>query len=125
LTIDRLITVPKPRKICNVIEARKFLDRWERSGEPLAAWCRQRGLSHQSLAAYKRYRYPPELDAGEKKQDAVPAVQFVELHLDPTPPPPPKDARYVIRLQNGRAIELGPAFRDDDIQRLIALVETC
>jgi len=107
------------RKIRNLIEARKLLDHWERSGEPFGVWCRQQGISYRSLAAYKRYRHPPT--PTDKKADG-PAIEFVELQLAPAPP---TVARYAIRLQNGRAIELGPAFRDDDIQRLIALVETC
>ncbi len=42
------------RKSRNMIEARKLLARWERSGKPFAAWCRQQGVSYQSLADYKR-----------------------------------------------------------------------
>jgi hypothetical protein len=54
------------RKIRNVIEARKLLSRWERSGEPFAAWCRQKGVSYQSLAAYKRYRDPNRPTPGRR-----------------------------------------------------------
>jgi len=107
------------RKIRNLIEARKLLDRWERSGEPFGVWCRQQGISYRSLAAYKRYRHPPS-PTDEKTDDA--AIQFVELQLDPASPP---TARYAIRLPNGRAIECDAAFQDGHIQRLLALVETC
>ena len=107
------------RKIRNLIEARKLLDRWERSGEPFAAWCREQGVSYQSLAAYKRYRHPPTPTG--KKADG-PAIEFVELQLAPAPPP---TARYTLRLQNGHAIECDDAFQDDHIRRLLALVQAC
>jgi len=112
------------RKIRNVIEARKLLTRWERSGQPFAAWCRQQGVSYQSLATYKRYRDPnrPATRKKTKKTTkSIEPVQFVELQLQTTPAP----AAYAIRLNNGRAIELGDNFNDAVVKRLIALVETC
>jgi len=112
----------KLRKIRNVIEARKLLSRWESSGQPFAAWCRQQGVSYQSLAAYKRYRDPNRPAAKKKTVKPVESVQFVELQLQTAPTP---THEYAIRLQNGRAIELGDSFDDAVLKRLIALVETC
>jgi hypothetical protein len=102
---------PKGRKVNDAREAEQLLAAWSASGQPMAAWCEQRGLNWYSLAGYKGW-----------PKRAAPA--FVEVHTAPPLPPPDPCALYRIRV-GPFLVETEPSFDEDSLRRLLKLVATC
>jgi hypothetical protein len=82
-----------------------------RSGQSVAAFCRER-----SLCAPHFYWWKKRLRDGE-------ATKFVEVELAEPSVSAPGDSRIEVRLQNGRSLMVGPGFNPEHVRALLAVVE--
>jgi transposase-like protein len=94
-----------------------------RSGQSVAAFCRERGVCAPQFFAWKkrlRQTATPRQPQGNE------AAQFVEVKLAAAGP----EARAAcgtaieVRLQNGRSLLVGPGFDAQHLRALLAVVET-
>jgi len=86
-----------------------------RSGQSVAAFCRERGLC------------APQFFAWKKRLRQAPAGQFVEVQLVGTQEPVPVAAAHSraieIRLGSGRRVFVEPGFDADHLRALLAALE--
>lgn len=101
----------KGRKVHDAKEAEQLIAAWSASGQPMAAWCEQRGLNWYSLAGYKGW-----------PKRAAPA--FVEVQTQPSLPP--QDSCSLYRIRVGQFIvETDATFDEGSLRRLLKVVATC
>jgi len=107
--------------------SRKAREKWQRlvseqarSGQSVAAFCQERGLSEPHFYWWKK-----------RLHESVPA-KFVEVKLaangsrlaGSAPEPRVSDDAWVeIRLRNGRSVVVGPGFDAGHLHALLAVVE--
>lgn len=113
--------------------SRKARDKWQRlvseqgrSGQSVAAFCRERGLCAPHFFEWK------------KRLGTSPWAKFVEVKLasgGPEPagaageprtgglPRPGSDRRVEVVLKNGRSLRVGPGFDAELVRALLAVVE--
>jgi hypothetical protein len=82
-----------------------------RSGQSVAAFCRER-----SLCAAHFYWWKKRLRDGK-------ATEFVEVQLAEPTVSAPDDSRIEVRLQNGRSLMVGRGFDPEQVRALLAVVE--
>jgi hypothetical protein len=83
-----------------------------RSGESVAAFCRERKLRASHFYWWKtRLR--------EKT-----TARFVEVRVEGSRTNLPVDSRIEVRLQNGRSLVVGRGFDAEHVRALLAIVET-
>lgn len=127
------------RKVRDADEAKQLLAAWSRSGVPMADWCKQRGVSWYSLAAFKgwpkRARATGEAPHRKSLQgeshphsqtttQSTDAPAFVEV--DTTKTVPHNDAPMLYRLRVGSiTVETDASFDEDSLRRLLRLVASC
>ena len=102
---------------------RKLVSEQVRSGQSVAAFCRERGLCAPHFFAWKKRLR----EAGTLRQpQGGEAAQFVEVKLVAVAPAASLagDSRVEIRLQNGRSLLVGPGFDAQHLQALLAVVES-
>lgn len=103
---------------------RDVLAQWRASGLTRAAFCRQRGISYHTLTYWKeRLAHPPQARAVRREQPA--GAQFVELAALVPRAHAPEAPRYEIVLANGRRLRLAGGFVEEEVARLLAMVEAC
>ena len=126
---------------------RKLVSEQGRSGQSVAAFCRERGLCAPQFYAWKKRLR--EADAG-KGEFRTPLTKFMEVQLAPagwggagTGPAgaarearaagvvrgagvsrAADDARVEILLKNGRSLRVGPGFDAELVRALMAVVES-
>ena len=83
-----------------------------RSGQSVAAFCRERSLCVPHFYWWKRRLWDGK------------ATKFVEVQLAEPAVSAPGDSRIEVRLQNGRSLVVGRGFDPEHVRALLALVET-
>ena len=91
---------------------RRLISEQMRSGESVAAFCRERKLRASHLYWWK------------KRLRENTAARFVEVQVAESPANVPGDARIEVRLQNGRSLLVGRVFDSEHVRALLAVVET-
>lgn len=120
---------------------RKLVSEQGRSGQSVAAFCRERGLCAPQFYAWKKRLREADAGQGEFR---TPLTKFMEVQLAPagwggagtgpagvTREPSAAgvsraagDARVEILLKNGRSLRVGPGFDAELVRALIAVVES-
>lgn len=104
---------------------RRLVCEQARSGESVAAFCRQRGVcAPQFFAWKKRLR---QAETAQQPQGGIggEAAKFVEVKVTGAAPEPdvPGGAAVEVRLSNGRSLLVGPGFDAQHVRALLAVVE--
>lgn len=112
----------KPRDPHKEQHWRQLIERWQRSGLSVRAFCERHRLAIPSFYAWRR-----TLQQGDRQGSgsAPTPVTFVPIPL-PTQPPA-DDALIEVVLRNGRRLRLTPSVALSVIRDLVALLEeaTC
>lgn len=113
-------------------EARQYwaqlIDEQQRSGQSVAAWCRERGLWAPSLFAWKR-RLAEAAEEAAAEEARGPAAGFVEVRVRSAGAEPARRAGAAagapieVRLGNGRGLLVGPGFDPGHLRALLAVLE--
>jgi hypothetical protein len=97
-----------------------------RSGQRVAAFCRER-----ELGASHFYWWKKRLRAAGSEARGAPMTRFVEVKLAGAGPECPArdslpggDGRVEILLRNGRSLRVGPGFDPELVRALAAVVES-
>jgi transposase-like protein len=103
-------------------KAKRVLAAAERSGLSLEAFAREQGVTPQRLYWWRKRLREQREAATENKTTALvptrPAMSFVELAVEPE-----QRASIEIVLGNGRIVRVPPAFDDDTLSRVLAIVD--
>jgi hypothetical protein len=126
---------------------RKLVQEQGRSGQSVAAFCRQRRLCAPQFFWWKKrlHEAAQQQAAGRTPgRRGAPRPEFVEVQVTPSrwgragggrresgavPPPgcpqaaPPGDNRVEVLLRQGRSLRVGPGFDAELVRALIAVVE--
>lgn len=89
---------------------RRLISEQARSGQTVAAFCRE-----QKLCAPHFYWWKRRLREGT-------AARFVEVQVA-APAVPTSDSRIELRLRNGRSLLIGRGFDTEHVRALLAVVE--
>ena len=127
------------RKVTDAEEAKQLLAIWSRSGVPMAAWCKPRGINVYSLAAFKGWPKRAHASGKGRKSESLQeeslahsttttkttdAPAFVEV--DTTKPVHNNDTHALYRVRVGAyAVETSSSFDEDSLRRLLLLVASC
>jgi hypothetical protein len=90
---------------------RRLISEQKRSGESVAAFCRERNL-HASHFYWWKKRLREDL-----------AARFVEVQVAESSANVVGDLRIEVRLQNGRSLMVGRGFDPEHVRGLLAVVE--
>jgi hypothetical protein len=83
-----------------------------RSGESVAAFCRDRKLRASHFYWWK------------KRLRESTTARFVEVQVAESPANLPGESRIEVRLQNGRSLMVGRGFDPEQVRALLIAVET-
>ena len=105
----------------------QLIEEQQRSGQSVAAWCRERGLWAPSLFAWKR-RLAEATGEPAAEEARGPAAGFVEVRVaDGEGPARPAAAAtgapIEVRLANGRGLLVAPGFDPGHLRALLAVLE--
>lgn len=101
----------KPNRIRDDAHAREVIAEIEASGLSVYQWCRSQDYATDSV-----YRWRQKL-RGVKPDKKV--ARLVEVRVARVMQPP----SYEVVVANGRALRLGPDFVDDQVARLVEILE--
>src|SRR5713101_7321372 len=90
---------------------RRLISEQMRSGESVAAFCRERKLRASHFYWWKK-----------RLRDNT-ATRFVEVQVAESPANVAGDSRIEVRLQNGRSLMIGRGFDAEHVRGLLAVVE--
>ena len=90
---------------------RRLISEQMRSGERVAAFCRERKLRASHFYWWK------------KRLRENTAARFVEVQVAESPANVAGDSRIEVRLQNGRSLMIGRGFDAEHVRGLLAVVE--
>ena len=91
---------------------RGLISEQARSGQTVAAFCRERNLC------------APHFYWRKKRLRESKAAKFVEVQVvEPSAEVPTSDSRIELRLQNGRSLLIGRGFDAEHVRALLAVVE--
>ncbi len=88
------------------------------SGLSVAAFAERMGVSVPTLYMWRR-RLGPPTPAEDR------AAKLVEVTVTRPSSVTPSSGAMVVRLCAGRSVEVPRGFDDDDLRRLIAVIESC
>ena len=91
---------------------RRLISEQMRSGESVAAFCRDRKLRASHFYWWK------------KRLRESTTARFVEVQVVESPSNVPGDSRIEVRLQNGRSLMVGRGFDPEQVRALLIAVET-
>jgi hypothetical protein len=91
---------------------RRLISEQMRSGESVAAFCRERKLRASHFYWWK------------KRLRENTAARFVEVQVAESPANLPGDSRIEVQLQNGRSLMVGRGFDAEHVRALLAVLET-
>jgi transposase-like protein len=95
---------------------RGLVSEQKRSGQSVAAFCRERGVS------------APQFFAWKKRLSQAGAEQFVAVQVveagEPSDPPTVHSRAIEVRLGGGRSAVVEPGFDADHLRALLAVLET-
>jgi hypothetical protein len=116
----------KLRKIEDEFEARACLGEVARSGEPLSAWARARGIDGRSLHAWRMNLSRGSSRGGRtaslvSRHPAGESPALVEL-VPTTAIRSPR--RYAIAV-DGVSLEFGDDFEDETLRRALGVLRSC
>jgi transposase-like protein len=94
------------------------LEAQEASGLSVAAFAERMGVSVPTLYMWRRR-------LGTARSVAESSSKFVEVTVTRPSSPAPSSGAMVVRLCAGRSVEVPRGFDDDELRRLIAVVESC
>lgn len=117
--------------VWGVEEGRAAIDEWKRSGQTLADFCRERGVSYGQLYWWKRKLASPASKHAEgvKGAGAFAPVTLVEMAQAPegTAGKPSEaattDRGLEVVASNGRRIRIGRDFDPEVLVRLLSALE--
>ena len=96
---------------------RRLLQRWQRSGLAIRAFCRQQGCSEASFHAWRR-----TLAQRDRQTAPAPApVTFVPLHVQHQPAA--TDATLELLLTNGRCLRIPPGYPVTLLAQVLVVLE--
>ena len=105
---------------------KKLISEQGRSGQSVAAFCRER-----ELGASHFYWWKKRLRTAGSEAQGTPMTRFVEVKLAGAEPecpatdaPPGGDRRVEILLKNGRSLRVGRGFDAELVRALVAVVES-
>jgi hypothetical protein len=104
------------RKVVDYDDAQELLDDWEASGMDFRAFCARVGVDGRSLQCWRQ-------NLGRREAPAA-GPRLVEL-VRPAPGGEIKAAATYRVVVGDIAVEVGDAFRDDTLTRLLAVVVRC
>lgn len=90
---------------------RRLVSEQARSGQTVAAFCRERALCRPYFFVWK------------KRLRKSTTAKFLEVQVKEPAPSGPGDPRVEVRLQNGRSLLVGQGFDAEHVRALLALVE--
>jgi hypothetical protein len=90
---------------------RRLIPEQKRSGESVAAFCRERNLRASHFYWWKK-----------RLREDTPS-RFVEVQVAESPSNVSGDLRIEVRLQNGRSLLIGRGFDPEHVRGLLAVVE--
>jgi hypothetical protein len=107
------------------VKWRKIISQQAKSGQSVAAFCRERGLCGPHFFAWKKRLREQGARPGEGAQlPDAPARKFVEVKVVPAfVQPAAASAAIEVRLQNGRSLVVGPGFDSHHLRTLVAVLE--
>lgn len=88
---------------------RRLVSEQERSGQDVAAFCREQGLCRSYFFLWKK----------RLRESA----KFVEVRLAEASSSAPDDSRIEVRLANGRSLVVGRGCDAEQVRALLAVVE--
>jgi hypothetical protein len=91
---------------------RRLISEQARSGQTVAAFCRERALCRPHFFVWK------------KRLRKSATVKFLEVQVKEPAPSAPGDPRVEVRLQNGRSLVVGRGFDAEHVRALLAVVES-
>lgn len=103
------------RKVHDHDDAEELLDEWEASGLEFRTFCARSGVDGRSLQCWRQ-------NLGRRQASAA-LPHVVEL-VRPGRPAPKGAATYRV-VVGDVAVEVGDAFREDTLARLLAVVARC
>ena|SRR6516164_7349215 len=89
----------------------KLISQQAKSGQSVAAFCRERGLCAPHFFQWK------------KRLSEAEAEKFVEIKVAPATRQPAASAAIEIRLRGDRSLMVGPGFDANHLQALVAVLE--
>jgi len=104
------------RKVVDHNDAEELLDEWEGSGMEFRAFCARVGVDGRSLQCWRQ-------NLGRRDPPAA-SPRLVEL-VRPVIGGEPRPAATYRVVVGDIAVEVGDAFRDDTLARLLAVVVRC
>lgn len=94
-------------------EARRVIQRWQQSGEPLAAFARRRGLNRRRLVRWvSRLRESPPT-----------AVQFHPVRITGRDASAGRAATIEIDCGTRHRVRVSPGFAAEDLRHVLAVLE--
>ena len=91
---------------------RKLISQQAKSGQSVAAFCRERGLCAPHFFQWK------------KRLSEAAAKKFVEVKVVRAVPQPAASAAMEIRLRGDRSLVVAPGFDADHLQALLRVLES-
>ena len=91
---------------------RKLVAQQRKSGQSVAAFCRERGLCAPHFFVWK------------KRLSQAGAEKFVEVKVAAAPEAVAHDSMIEVRLGNGRSLLVGRGFDASHVRALLAVMET-
>jgi hypothetical protein len=109
----RQVAVVAKRAYWHEDDARRVVEAWQASGEPIARFARSLGVDWRRVS-----RWATRL---ERSADAT--LRFHPVRVTDAPAPGPGAAYIEIEVGPGRRVRLSPGFATDDLRRVLAVLE--
>jgi hypothetical protein len=106
----------KPRDAAKEQSWRQLMQRWQRSGLSVRAFCQRQRLAVPSFYAWRR-----TLRQRDRLADQVPAVTFIPVQVrhDDSAPRPPLE----VLLANGRCLRIPHGYDADHLRDVLLTLE--
>ena len=98
---------------------RRLLDRWRESGLSLLAFGRQEGVPYSRLLYWKKKL------AGEASNQLDGALVPIEVAAASSTTASATVAKIEVWLPNGIGLEVGAEFDEEELRRLIGVLQSC
>ena len=96
---------------------RGVMQRWQRSGQSVRAFCDDQDLSEQSFYAWRRILAERDRQASTTTTEPVPA--FIPVRVTP----PPATSALEVVVGTGRVVRVSPGFDAATLRDLLAVLE--
>ena len=94
-------------------DARRIVDAWQESGEPISRFARRLGVDWRRVSRWAR-RLVPSAEA---------RLRFHPVRVTDEDVPRPGAASIDIEVGQGRRVRVAPGFATDDLRRVLAVLD--